>query len=121
MKHLKDVLMIAGAVIGLMMPGQMVFADSGDHLRPLSVLTAEWWQWVSSIPAIPVTNPSGAMTNTNPGLDTTGDYCMVGQRGPIWFLVGALYPFPTPPLHLHPLNALAQSLRTRCFFPRHKH
>lgn len=43
MKHLKDVLMIAGAVIGLMMPGQMVFADSGDHLRPLSMLTAEWW------------------------------------------------------------------------------
>jgi hypothetical protein len=40
-------------------------------------LSAEWWQWALSIP-----------TPVNPVADTTGDNCMVGQRGPIWFLAG---------------------------------
>lgn len=43
----------------------------------LSKLSAEWWQWVLSIP-----------TSENPMLDTTGQNCSVGQRGNIWFLVG---------------------------------
>jgi hypothetical protein len=42
-----------------------------------SELTAEWWQWVLSIPPA-----------ENPMLDTTGQNCSVGQRGNIWFLVG---------------------------------
>jgi hypothetical protein len=40
-------------------------------------LSAEWWQWALSIPA-PV----------NPLRDPTGDNCMIGQRGPTWFLAG---------------------------------
>lgn len=40
-------------------------------------MSAEWWQWALSIPA--ATNPLG---------DSTGAYCMVGQRGPTWFLAG---------------------------------
>ena len=40
---------------------------------------AEWGQWTSSIPA-----------SENPLFDETGDKCAVGQRGPVWFLVGVL-------------------------------
>jgi len=50
-----------------------------DPLPPgqLPALTAEWWEWVLSIPA-----------PDNPLLDTTGDQCMVGQRSAICFLAG---------------------------------
>jgi hypothetical protein len=40
-------------------------------------LQADWWQWVSAIPA-----------NKNPLLDATGENAAVGQQGPIWFLAG---------------------------------
>src|SRR5262249_7983648 len=40
--------------------------------------SAQWWQWVLSIPAA-----------TNPNLDTTGANCGMGQAGPVWFLAGA--------------------------------
>ena len=39
---------------------------------------AEWWQWNLTIPA-----------SENPIPDMTGEKCAVGQRGPVWFLVGA--------------------------------
>ena len=38
---------------------------------------AAWWQWVNAIPA-----------PDNPLLDETGEKCMVGQHGPVWFLTG---------------------------------
>ena len=47
------------------------------YVGPLSGLTAQWWQFVTSIP-----------TSVNPGLDQTGADCLVGQGGPVWFLVG---------------------------------
>lgn len=40
-------------------------------------LSAQWWQWALSIPS-----------SQNPLLDTTGEKCMVGQRGATWFLAG---------------------------------
>lgn len=43
----------------------------------LEELSAQWWQWSLSIP-----------TNVNPVVDLSGEYCMVGQRGNIWFLAG---------------------------------
>src|SRR5215831_17172564 len=43
-----------------------------------SQLSAEWWQWVLSIPPA-----------ANPLLDTTGDSCMLGQHGTNWFLAGS--------------------------------
>jgi hypothetical protein len=43
----------------------------------LKSLTAQWWQWVLSIPVF-----------ENPLLDQTGEKCVVGQRGPVWFLAG---------------------------------
>ena len=67
---------IAGGALGLII-SQTATADSGSSPTPLSALTAEWWQWALSIP-----------TGQNPQEDPTGQYCMIGQRGPIWFLAG---------------------------------
>ncbi|WP_157270031.1 hypothetical protein [Azohydromonas aeria] len=39
--------------------------------------SAQWWQWALSIP-----------NGVNPLADATGAHCMVGQRGPLWFLAG---------------------------------
>ena len=43
-------------------------------------LTAQWWQFVISIPS-----------TVNPLLDLTGADCVVGQRGPVWFLAGTFF------------------------------
>jgi hypothetical protein len=67
---------IVGGVIGLILPIQLALADP-DNSPPLSALTVGWRQWSYSIPA-----------NQSPLLDTTGQYCMVGQRGSVWFLAG---------------------------------
>jgi hypothetical protein len=68
--------MAAAAGLGLMAPMHQVLADSdSDTYRNLS---AEWWQWALSIP------PS-----ENPLADTTGEKCMVGQHGSVWFLAGS--------------------------------
>jgi hypothetical protein len=39
--------------------------------------SAEWWQWVFSIPA-----------SVHPLLDGSGEHCVMAQRGPAWFLAG---------------------------------
>ena len=54
--------------------------DSNDSFRELS---AQWWQWALSIP-VP----------NNPLIDSTGANCMVGQRGPVWFLAGSVLGVP---------------------------
>ena len=64
---------IAGICLGLMIPINMALAQTGR--APVKQLSAEWWQWVLSIP-----------TPENPVLDTTGDKCAVGQHGSVWFL-----------------------------------
>ena len=61
--------------------------NAADAQTGLPPLTAQWWQWMLSIP-----------TDNNPTLDTTGKDCMVGQQGPIWFLTGANFGGETPPL-----------------------
>lgn len=52
------------------------FADGRSD--SLSELSAQWWQWALSIP-----------TPSNPLPDSNGTNCMVGQRGPVWFLGGS--------------------------------
>jgi hypothetical protein len=64
---------VIGIVVGLLMLDNTAFADSLSFKQ----LSAEWQQWVLSIPA-----------SINPPLDTTGENCMVGQRGAVWFLAG---------------------------------
>jgi hypothetical protein len=67
--------------LGLMMSINIAFADSEEtasgEFRSFAKLSAEWQQWALSIPA-----------PENPQLDATGQNCVVGQRGPIWFLAG---------------------------------
>ena len=67
--------LLATMALGLSLAVQpnMASAESGGFSR----LSAQWWQWALSIP-----------TSNNPLLDTTGENCMVGQRGPTWFLGG---------------------------------
>ena len=47
--------------------------------RPLGLSygewAAEWWKWVTEIPAA-----------VNPQLDETGEFCSLGQSGNVWFL-----------------------------------
>jgi hypothetical protein len=64
---------IVGIGFALMLPIKIAFADSEDFKK----LSAEWEQWALSIP-----------TSENPLLDTTGQNCVVGQRGAVWFLAG---------------------------------
>jgi len=64
---------VVGIGLGFMIPLQ-VAADDSDALRNLA---AEWWQWAYSIP-----------TPENPILDSSGEKCVVGQRGSTWFLAG---------------------------------
>ena len=79
---------MAGAfALGLMTPVSVAFADSGSHVvvppnstaygNKYSEWSAEWWQFVLSIPA-----------SENPLFDVDGSQCVLGQRGPVWFLVG---------------------------------
>ena len=67
----KRLVTIIGIGLALMMPINRAFAQS------LEQLSAEWWQWVLSIP-----------TPVNPQTDTTGQNAIVGQRGSVWFLAG---------------------------------
>jgi hypothetical protein len=53
--------------------------DRDRESRPPTESGAQWWQWALSLPG-PV----------NPTLDTTGEDCMLGQHGPVWYLAGAL-------------------------------
>jgi hypothetical protein len=50
-----------------------------ENESQLRELTAEWWQWAFSIPS-----------SVNPLQDTSGEHCMVGQRGDVWFLAGTI-------------------------------
>ena len=56
-----------------MIPFKVALAD----FQPFKELSAKWQQWALSIPTL-----------INPQLDTTGENCMVGQRGSVWFLAG---------------------------------
>ena len=71
--NMRGFVAIGGICLGLMIPVNMALADSASFKK----LSAKWWQWALSIP-----------TSENPQLDNTGEKCMVGQRGSVWFLAG---------------------------------
>lgn len=80
----RTVLIAAGLLAAGALPTAPAFADeqglSSDSRHgegSLRELSAQWWQLVLSI-------PPGA----NPLADTSGGNCMVGERGPVWFLYG---------------------------------
>jgi len=75
--------------------------DKDDKKAPddLAELTADWWQWVYESPTKDVTVKTGphstTTTNTNPLLDSTGDFArgMEHAKGPgdkYFFLAGTL-------------------------------
>jgi hypothetical protein len=66
---------IIGIGMGIVLPINMASAQSGR--APPKQLSAEWWQWATSIPP-----------PQNPVLDTNGSRCAVGQHGAVWFLAG---------------------------------
>src|SRR5262245_2009122 len=69
---------LVGLGVGLLLPLQMAFADCTTLQKSFQKLSAAWWQWALSV-------PPGA----SPMFDTTGDKCMVGQHGSVWFLAGS--------------------------------
>jgi hypothetical protein len=91
MKDARSTSVICGVTLGLMM---LTGASSADTLpgstpqppRPLPELTAEWWQWLYSIPQ-PYTAKGANVPPFNPLFDS-GANCMAGQRGFVWFLAG---------------------------------
>lgn len=56
----------------------LVPASAASAANDYGNLTARWWQWVYSQPAV---NVGG--TNTNPLLDSTGEYATAGQENGI--------------------------------------
>ena len=76
MKNTRDFFAIAAIAIGLTVPVKVVSAQ-GLPPGQLPELTGEWWQWAFSIP-----------NSVSPLFDTTGENCMIGQRGSTWFLAG---------------------------------
>jgi len=77
-KHWLRIVAIIGSILGLLMPLNMVYAQHRNPQENFAELSAQWWQWAFSIP------PS-----KNPLFEATGDHCMVGQRGDLWFLGGS--------------------------------
>src|SRR5271165_4987692 len=70
-------LSVAATALAMILSVDVAFADTGSTFGLLPQLTAQWWQWALSIP-----------TGQNPQEDPTGQYCMIGQRGDVWFLGG---------------------------------
>jgi hypothetical protein len=70
--------------------------DSKPFGKKYKEWSAEWWQFVLSIPS-----------SENPTLDETGEKCVVGQHGPVWFLGGEF-------------NETGISVRNNCSIPEGK-
>jgi hypothetical protein len=72
MSMMKNVL----AVIAVALMGTSAPAGADDNSNEsFRTLTTQYWQWATSIPLA-----------FNPLTDSTGANCVVGQRGPVWFL-----------------------------------
>jgi hypothetical protein len=75
-------IVVVAIVLGLaMLAVPSVMANDKPQNKVSPALSAQWWEWALSIP-----------TSHNPLLDTTGADCVVGQRGPVWFLAGTFNP-----------------------------
>ena len=82
MRKIRLIPVVLLVALGLMIPINMAFAAGPAAVQgqPAKELTAEWWQWAYSIPQ-----------TVNPVLDQTGENCVVGQRGDVWFLAGTFF------------------------------
>src|SRR5262245_36374210 len=57
--------------------------DSSPYGNTYGEWSAQWWQWITAIPA-----------DINPNIDPNGQHCGEGQAGPVWFLAGGFPGFP---------------------------
>jgi len=85
-KSCRNLIAAGGLVLGVLMPTSAAAADASHIVVPpnsnaygskFSEWSAQWWQYVLSIPA-----------SENPLFDPDGSRCAIGQRGPVWFLFG---------------------------------
>jgi len=76
-KLIKKIVLFAALATGFTAASLMPISVLSAEPQAYDQLSAEWWQWVLSIPV-----------DENPLLEGTGKSCMVGQRGSDWFLVG---------------------------------
>ena len=83
MNHRHSLLAVLATSFALGTPARADDTDDSDASSWRS-LTGQWWQWTLSTPA-----------DTNQVLDGSGAFCMVGQRGPVWFLGGTFTGQPT--------------------------
>ena len=74
---------LTGWILLFNLPGNALAADNtppagitAAKLAP-ETLTVQWWQWA---------RPHNR--TFNPLRDRTGEYCEMGQQGPVWFLAG---------------------------------
>ena len=84
---LKCVIAAGGLALGALAPMSAALADSDSRFvvppnsnaygSKFSEWSAQWWQYVLSVPG-----------TENPLFDPDGSRCMIGQRGPVWFLYG---------------------------------
>ena len=81
MNHRHSLLAVLATSFALGAPAR---ADDDSDASSWRSLTGQWWQWTLSTPA-----------DTNQVLDGSGAFCMVGQRGPVWFLGGTFTGQPT--------------------------
>jgi hypothetical protein len=85
-KSCRNLMAVGGVMLALVMPTSAALADSPQMVVPpnsnayggkFSEWSAQWWQYVLSVPS-----------SENPLFDPDGSRCAIGQRGPVWFLFG---------------------------------
>jgi len=71
-------LTVAAAALATHNPNPRVLPrDSTPYGKSYAEWHAAWWKWAFETPA-----------DERPVLDETGEFCHVGQSGPVWFLAG---------------------------------
>lgn len=57
--------------------GTVPLALAFELSAPNKNLQVQWWKWILGIPA-----------DESPATDTTGEFCDIDQKGPVWYLAG---------------------------------
>ena len=72
-------MLFAGVIAGAAIAPSNALAQAEPKVlgKTIGEWSVKWWQWAFAIPA-----------STNPMLDDKGEFCHVGQQGPVWFLAG---------------------------------
>jgi len=79
------ILFIAPTMIGFGSAFKTFPGNSSPYGLTYGQWTAKWWNWLVSFPD----NQENKSLTQNPGQDTSGKSCTLGQTGPVWFLAGS--------------------------------